>query len=284
VGPLLIVLFVQAQVYSWTDKSGVEHFTDDLKSLPRGVKVRTTEGAEISRIENEVKKAQVVQAPVAQPQQQRLANSGDPAVPSVSEEVWRRLFRDARNKVINLEDEIESDRKKVEEVNGLPVTARFNCQTGFYPYYPAFGQQVIVNGGTLTAGGQLAPGLSVNGTVSSTALPRSSGTGRCRRRSRRTSSPPRSPIRIRWQHCASCMPGRPTARWWRWSPGPGCSRRALPNSSGSAISGAGPRTAMHPCGIETMSRRTGGAGRPAPRTEWAPANAVTTPKKSRAGR
>lgn len=166
--PLLLVLLVQAHVYSWTDKSGVEHFTDDLKSVPKGVKVRTTDGAEISRIENEVKKAPAVaQPPVAQ---QPLANSGDPSVPSVSEEVWRRLFRDARNKVINLDEEIESDRKKVEEVNGLPVNARFNCQTGFYPYYPIVGQQVIVNGGTLTAGGQLAPGLNVNGTVSSNTV------------------------------------------------------------------------------------------------------------------
>jgi hypothetical protein len=168
VSPFLLLLVVQAQVYSWTDKSGVEHFTDDLKAVPRGVKVRTTEGTEISRIENDVKKP----APTAQVV---VASPNEPAAPSIAEETWRRLFREARGKIINLEDEIEADRKKVEEVNGLPVTARFNCQTGFSPYpYPVFGQQMVVNGGSINVGGQLAPGFVVNGSVATTTV---TGTG-----------------------------------------------------------------------------------------------------------
>lgn len=160
--PLLLVLVVQAQVYSWTDKAGVEHYTDALTSIPRGVKVRTTEGDEISRIDSDPKKL------VARP-----AVKSEPAAPSTSEETWRRLFREARTRVTVLEEEIEADRKKVEEVNGLPVTARFNCQTNFF--VPAQ-QLVMVNGATISAGGQVVPGVVVNGSVTGTTVVRQNPT------------------------------------------------------------------------------------------------------------
>lgn len=35
-------------VYEWTDAQGEAHYTDDLSSIPKGAKVRTTEGADIS--------------------------------------------------------------------------------------------------------------------------------------------------------------------------------------------------------------------------------------------
>ncbi len=159
--PLLLLLIVQAQVYSWTDSAGVEHFTDDPASVPRGVKVRTTEGAEISRIDGPVKKPVI--AAVAPP-------PSEPAAPSTSEETWRRLFKEARTRVVVLEEDIEADRKKVEEVNGLPIHAQFNCQGGWW----AGPQVVIVNQGAvgLTAAGQVAPGLTVTGQVTGTTVVR----------------------------------------------------------------------------------------------------------------
>lgn len=150
--PLLVAFLILAQstVYVWVDKDGAEHFTDDLASVPRGAKVRTTEGVAISRIEPDTtKKAVVVSAPT------------EPALPSASEQGWRQLFRDAKNKVRVLEEDIEADRKKVEEVNGLPLTAQFNCAPGFYP------QPVLVGGATTTvvASGQPIPGVGVSATV-----------------------------------------------------------------------------------------------------------------------
>ena len=156
--PLLLAFVVlQSAVYSWTDKSGIEHFTDDLTSIPRGVKVRSTEGAEISRIENDapknVRPATVAPSPSAQP-----------AIPSTSELVWRQLFRDARTRVSELEAEIESDRTKVEEVNGMPVLNYFNCA----PYYV---RPVVSTGAVVTIGGQPFPSVSVGGTVVGPSYP-----------------------------------------------------------------------------------------------------------------
>ena len=153
VSPFLLALVIaQATVYVWTDKEGAEHFTDELTSIPRGVKVRTTEGAPISRIEADTAK-NVRPAVVAPPT--------GPAIPSASEQAWRQLFREAKTKVRVLEEDIEADRTKVEEVNGLPLTRQFNCATGFY--YP---QPVIVGGSTtVVIGGQPAPGFNVGASV-----------------------------------------------------------------------------------------------------------------------
>jgi hypothetical protein len=160
VSPLLLALLVaQATVYTWTDKAGVEHFTDDLTSVPRGVKVRTTEGDEISRIDSDLSHNPRPAAPVAP-----SVAAVRPEVPSVSEQTWRQLFKDARTRVAVLEEDIEADRKSVEEVNGLPVTARFTCSTGFYGY------PVVSTGTTVSVGGQPFPRLGVNATVTGTNI------------------------------------------------------------------------------------------------------------------
>ena len=154
---LLAFVLAQSTVYVWTDKSGLDHFTDDLNSIPRGVKVRTTEGAEISSITTDKPKTPVVVAAVSPP-------SSQPAAPRTSEQTWRQLFRDARTKVIVLEEDIEADRKQVEEVNGLPVMARFTCATG------GFYSQPIVSTGAIVVGGQPFPGLNVTGSVTGTTI------------------------------------------------------------------------------------------------------------------
>jgi hypothetical protein len=151
VSPLLLaIVLAQGTVYVWTDKSGLDHFTDDLNSIPRGVKVRTTEGAEISSITTEKPKTPAIVAAVSPAPSQ-------PAVPSTSEQTWRQL-------VIVLEEDIEADRKQVEEVNGLPVMARFTCATG------GFYAQPIVSTGTVVITGQPFPGVGVGATVTGTTI------------------------------------------------------------------------------------------------------------------
>lgn len=169
--PLLILsLLVTGEIYTWTDKEGVEHFTDDPNTIPKDARRRTTTGSELGRVETGS-----APAPAANPQAipvappvvivQQAAPVPDP------EEKWRRLFREARERIANLEDEIESDRKKVEEVNGMPVNARFTCtQFGAPPLYVA---PTTSTGGTVTVGGPVAPGVTVSatGTTSTTYAP-----------------------------------------------------------------------------------------------------------------
>lgn len=48
----LVASLSLGQTFVWTDSKGEEHFTDDRASIPKGVKVRTTEGDEISTVES----------------------------------------------------------------------------------------------------------------------------------------------------------------------------------------------------------------------------------------
>jgi hypothetical protein len=174
---LLALLVTQATVYAWTDKAGVEHFTDDLSTIPKGAKVRTTDGADISYVLADEPKAPAdtarATAPAPAPVQAPVETG--PAAPSAAEQTWRELFRAARNKVIRLEEEIEADRVKVEEVNGLPVSFGFNCGYGgsYGGYlYPGAVRQPPINstGVVVTAAGQPAPGVSVGATVTGTTV------------------------------------------------------------------------------------------------------------------
>jgi hypothetical protein len=158
---LLLIGFassVCAQVYTWTDKQGVTHFTDNRDSVPANVKAKITEGAEISTVAlAETKKAEVAAAP-AKP---------SPDDPEASERVWRRAFRELRERIARLEDEIELDRHKVEDVNGLPVAARYQCFYGGWGTWVPGGGQVGGAGVSVAIGGagQLGPGFAVGGSV-----------------------------------------------------------------------------------------------------------------------
>lgn len=158
---LLAAVVSQATIYVWVDSAGGEHFTDDPSSIPRGAKVRTTSGVTVSRIESDVVKNPP--RSVTQPAPE------EPPTPGRSEEEWRRLFKEARRRVVTLEEDIEADRKKVEEVNGLPVNAQYNCLGGYWGPGVTLG---TVGGFGVTATGQLGPGLGVTGTAGVTTVVR----------------------------------------------------------------------------------------------------------------
>ncbi|MFT3708071.1 MAG: DUF4124 domain-containing protein [Archangium sp.] len=178
----LALLIASAQIYTWTDKEGVEHFTDNKSEIPKGVKVRVTEGDELSVISvdkkpapnaaSSTKPSNVIELQGAPQVVTLVTKSDDPNVPSAAEDYWRKLFRDARERVATLQDEIEVDRKRTEEVNGMPVRAGFICQQYGVPpvvFAPVGGTTTTVSVG---AGGQIAPGVTVSGSATSVGVVR----------------------------------------------------------------------------------------------------------------
>ncbi|MBE2249760.1 MAG: DUF4124 domain-containing protein [Myxococcus sp.] len=143
---VVVASVASAQVYTWTDKDGVDHFTDNPSSVPANVKAKVTTGDDISTVTlGEVRPAVAALPPRAQA-------APAPADPGRAEREWRAAFRDVNERIARLEDEIEVDRKKVEDVNGLPVAARYQCLNG------------------LGAGGWMAPGAFVSGAGASVSL------------------------------------------------------------------------------------------------------------------
>jgi hypothetical protein len=118
---LLSLAVAQATIYTWVDREGVEHFTDDASQVPKGVKARTTTGEEVSRLGSDVTERS------SRPRKAVAVDETSPEPPSRAEQEWRRLFREAHARIASLEEEIEEDRNKVEVVNGLPVSPRFSC-------------------------------------------------------------------------------------------------------------------------------------------------------------
>ncbi|MFT3706831.1 MAG: DUF4124 domain-containing protein [Archangium sp.] len=51
------VLLGQATTYEWVDEKGETHFTDDVSTVPKRAKVKTTTGGDLSVIEREPKNA-----------------------------------------------------------------------------------------------------------------------------------------------------------------------------------------------------------------------------------
>lgn len=171
----LALLIASAQIYTWVDKDGVEHFTDDKNAVPKGVKARVTEGDEIGMVKADKPAAKPAAAGpqdpnviALQPMPQVvtiITRTDDPSVPSAAEEKWRSLFREARERVAALEDEIEADRKRTEEVNGMPVRAGFTCQQyGVPPVVLAPTTSTVVG---ISGSGQIAPGVTVSGSATS---------------------------------------------------------------------------------------------------------------------
>jgi hypothetical protein len=121
-----------AQILMWTDKDGVTHYTDNRAAVPADAKVETTTGTDISFVQADGAKSKG---------KVEVSKQGVGSVSTVAsderklEREWRGAFREANERVLKLADEIELDRKKVEEVNGLPVAARFHCfNVGVLPW------------------------------------------------------------------------------------------------------------------------------------------------------
>ncbi len=146
-------------LYTWTDAAGVTHVTDTSASVPRGARARVTAGAEISTVTGAPTKALTVVA-ATKPEEGPKATERD------LERQWREAFRESREKIASLEDQIELDRQKVEEVNGLPVAARFSCFNAWGPVYaPAWGQVTMLSPVLPAGSGQSGAGFAVGGSV-----------------------------------------------------------------------------------------------------------------------
>lgn len=169
-------------IYTWTDSDGVQHFTDEPRNVPRGVKATTTEGAHVNVVSSSAQapapaakpmraadaQAAAAQAQAAAAQAQAAAAqaqaAADARVQATLEDTWRQRFRDAREKVQVLEEEIEADRQRVEEVAGLPVSFGYTCAPGWgVPWPPA------VHGRSgVAVSGQAGPGVNVSAGLGTT--------------------------------------------------------------------------------------------------------------------
>ena len=136
------VAFAQA-VYRWVDAEGTTHYTDNAASIPKGVTVFATEGDPISEM-GKPGPIPVVPRPAAA--QARVGEQLEPMVPSASEQFWRGQFQVAREKIRALEDEIEADRHRVEDVNGLPVGISYTCAPAYLGSWPpvSYGTSIAV--------------------------------------------------------------------------------------------------------------------------------------------
>lgn len=136
------------QIYTWKDDEGVTHFTDDISAVPSGKAFRTTAGEDISEVrmggtareQAEAKKLQKAQAERdAAVRERDLLLRRAQAAPAPPQEVakvdveqlWRTRFREANNRVHDLEAAITADSERVETVNGMPVNFNSGCLYGW---------------------------------------------------------------------------------------------------------------------------------------------------------
>ncbi|MFL5318028.1 MAG: DUF4124 domain-containing protein [Myxococcaceae bacterium] len=107
------------QVYTWRDKDGVEHFTDDASEVPKNA--RKTSGTAIT----------TMQFPRS-PNDQQQQVSPEAAQPSADDfAAWQAKFREARNTIEELKKLIAADEQIVSPA-GLPVNGSYSCYSGNY--------------------------------------------------------------------------------------------------------------------------------------------------------
>ncbi len=128
-------------IYRWRDSAGVDHYTNDLNTIPTSATVVPTSGGDISEISTGAKDAKAKAAP-AKPSPQETADRKTQAEvrraeaearlveaqlkreEMASEEQWRALFRSIRARVSALEGELERERASG-NYSGLPVQGRY---------------------------------------------------------------------------------------------------------------------------------------------------------------
>lgn len=106
----LVAWCVLAQIYTWTDKSGEVHYTDDPATIPKGVKAKTTEGEDITTVE-----AAPRSAPPRTTRQSSSASSGASreSKRDADEQYWRSSFRNARERIASLQAQVDADQQVV---------------------------------------------------------------------------------------------------------------------------------------------------------------------------
>ncbi len=135
-------------IYRWVDAHGEVHYTNDLQSLPGDVVLTPVEGEALGELTTDRAR---VDAPPASPQKQELARveaetrraqaEARAAELEVQrglreeEEFWRGAFRDARRRILLLQDSLQRE-KALFETSGLPVTLRIH-----QPYGPGCGHR-----------------------------------------------------------------------------------------------------------------------------------------------
>lgn len=139
-------------IYRWVDAKGVTHYTDNLQSVPAGLKATTTDGEEISTVGTPPPVA-VSKAPTP-----AAAPPVPSAAPDDAERRWRSDFRAAKERVRSLEDEIAVDQRKVNDPSRMPMTGTWQCG-GWPSLQPSRGSlgvtgQARVPGGAVTVTGQ----------------------------------------------------------------------------------------------------------------------------------
>ncbi len=126
-------------VYRYKDAEGVDHYTNDLNTIPTSASVVPTSGAELSELS--VGKDAKAKAPAPKVTTQelqdrklyaevrraeadaRLAEAQERNQEQQSEEYWRSLFRASRARVDGLEFELNREREVI--ARGLPVPGRY---------------------------------------------------------------------------------------------------------------------------------------------------------------
>jgi hypothetical protein len=100
-----LLCLVVGQTWVWTDAKGVDHYTDDRSTIPKGVKARTTEGAELAVMSSD---GQVPDAGVA-----RRGAVMSVAVAPRKEPV--DTCAAGREHVARLEARLDAEKKKAEQ-------------------------------------------------------------------------------------------------------------------------------------------------------------------------
>jgi hypothetical protein len=128
-------------IYRWRDSAGVDHYTNDLNTIPTSATVVPTSGGDISEISTGAKDAQAKAPAKPSPQdsqdrklqaelrraeaEARIAEAQVKREEMQSEEQWRALFRASRARLSALEAEMERDRASGDQYSGLPVQGRY---------------------------------------------------------------------------------------------------------------------------------------------------------------
>jgi hypothetical protein len=160
-------------IYRWTDARGTVHFTDDPANVPAGAKVSTTQGEELSEM------GQPARLTAPSPRPGAPVEIAQASTDAREEDYWRGLFRDAHEKVRELEDELAADSRWLGDPTGMgiPIT----CPRGYggYAYGSGGYGYGFVNGASAAQAGSVGGSatlplgngatLSVNGSAGASA-------------------------------------------------------------------------------------------------------------------